>query len=204
MGWWRRGDDAVIYEFKKQNDASRFRHMVSFHSGLSDDQINWIRAYGDDLAKTDVKLYGEYDDTLVKARGSHFSLNDDTQWLYDLMSERAMEINEQSYRFEITGFGENFYYHTYDGNLNEHFGWHVDSGPQTPLPRKLSLVLQLSDSEEYSGGEFEVAYPHGAAPAAKMKGLITAFPSFKTHRVKPVISGIRRVLVMFAGGPHFR
>ena len=194
----------MIHDFDKPSDAARFRNLVREPSGLSEAQITWIRDYGDDLKKTSVKLYGGYDDNMVKARGSHFPLNDDTRWLYKHMESVARRINGYSYDFDLTGFTETFYFHTYDGALGEHFGWHVDAGAGTPAPRKLSLVLQLSSPDEYEGGDFEVKTPLGKQVAVKGLGLVTAFPSFRIHRVTPVTRGVRRALVMFAGGPHFR
>lgn len=200
----RRGDDAVIHSFKAAPDWKRYRDAVHATSGLSDEQINWIRDYGDALSKTSVKLYGEHNEDMVKARGSHFPLNDETRWVYEAMEAAALRMNAETYRFDLTGFSENFYYHTYDGALGEHFGWHVDAGSRTPQPRKLSLILHLSDTAEYEGGEFEVKGPIEDYVGVQGKGLITAFPSHRIHRVKPVTQGVRRSLVMFATGPHFR
>lgn len=194
----------MIFSFPAAPDSARYLDMVQLHSGLSDGQLDWIRDYGDRLTKTDVKLYGTYNDDMVKAKGAHFAPNDDTLWLYEEMAKLVKRINGASYRFDLTGFSENFYYHTYQGDGGDHFAWHVDAGAKTPEPRKLSVVLQISDPDEYEGGEFEVRTPRGENEALKKRGIVTAFPSHKIHRVRPVTKGIRRVLVMFAAGPHFR
>lgn len=194
----------MIHSFKSPPDHLRNREVAHLQSGLSSDQIDWIRDYGDRLQKTSVKLYGEHDDSMVKARGSHFEMNALTSWVYEAMEAEVRRINAATYRYDITGFSENFYYHTYDGSLGEHFNWHVDAGNRTPAPRKLSCVLHLSDPLEYEGGDFEIKGPHEDYVAPKGKGMLLAFNSAKIHRVTPVTRGIRRVLVMFATGPHFR
>lgn len=194
----------MIYSFGSEPDKRRFRTLVQEYSGLTEEQLQWIREYGDNLPKTSVKLTGLYDETRVKARGSHFVLNDETEWVYEAMASVSIKINSENYKLDIRGFGENFYYHTYDGSMEEHFGWHVDAGYQNPEPRKLSLVLQLSGPEEYAGGEFEVMTPTGELQALKRKGYITAFPSSAIHRVRAVTKGVRRSLVVFAAGPYLR
>ena len=187
----------MIYPFSVQ------QHHLSHHrSDFTDDEISRIRDIGDELQTTNVKLYGEFDDTKVKASGSHFGLTDETRWMYDRMAKMVSDINRDHYQYDLTGFHENFYYLTY--REGDHFNWHLDAGEETPAPRKLSLVLHLSDPSEYEGGEFDVMVATNFVTAGKRKGIITAFPSFKIHRVRPVTSGIRRVLTAFAAGPNFR
>ena len=149
-----------------------------------------------------VKLYGSYTEERVKASGSHFKLIDETRWIYERMAQAVKAINEECYQYDLSGFEENFYYLTY--REGDHFGWHLDAGEETPAPRKLSLVLQLSDPSEYEGGEFDVLVAVDHVTAPKSKGAITAFPAFKIHRVRPVTSGVRRVLTAFTTGPNFR
>jgi PKHD-type hydroxylase len=36
------------------------------------------------------------------------------------------------------------------------------------------------------------------------RGAIIAFPSFFLHRVTPIVSGVRKALVIWATGPAFR
>jgi len=193
----------VIYPLASPyNDPNLNEHFTQIYSGLTDEEIQRIRDIGDALETTNVKLYGRFDDRKVRATGSHFGLNDETAWLYARMAKVAQQINAANYRYDLTGFHENFYYLTY--RTGGHFNWHVDIGGQTPAPRKLSLVLQLSDPSEYEGGDFNVMIADHYDTADKRKGLITAFPAFKIHRVTPVTKGVRRTLSMFLAGPNFR
>lgn len=176
--------------------------MTQHDSLLSPEEIGRIREFGDALEQTSVKLYGESDKSQVDARGSHFPLNAKTQWLYEKMEAAAQRLNQSDYHYDLIGFCENFYYLRY--SAGEHFNWHVDMGAETPAPRKLSLVLQLSDPAEYDGGDFDVMLATDFARANKALGSIIAFPSYKIHRVTPVTRGERRTLTMFASGPNFR
>lgn len=184
------------------NDRAVNRHVTQHESGLSDEEIMRIRAIGDPLEKTSVKLFGRTNPSRVKAVGTRLRISDETRWIYERMEAVVHAANALYYRYDLSCFGEHFYYLQYrDG---EHFDWHLDIGPGTPAPRKLSLVLQLSDPSEYDGGDFDVLAAIDHERSEKAKGLILAFPSYKIHRVTPVTRGIRRTLVMFACGPNFR
>lgn len=193
----------MLLPFTPKNEDFCNVHVAQAQSGLSNEELDRIRAYGDSLDTTNVKLYGHYSEENVKAIGSHFPLNDETSWIYNRMAGLVNEINDSTFKFDLTGFKENFYYLTYS-EPDEHFGWHIDIGAETPAPRKLSVVLQLSDPSEYEGGDFEVLVAQHHVTAKKEKGIITAFPSFKIHRVTPVTKGKRRVLSVFTHGPNFR
>jgi PKHD-type hydroxylase len=75
--------------------------------------------------------------------------------------------------------------------------------------RKVSFTLCLN--EEYEGGEFEVARPNPNPEKHKFTkfkekftmGTLISFPSFVWHKVHPVTSGTRKVLVGWATGPSF-
>ena len=97
----------------------------------------------------------------------------------------------------------------YIGNQN-YYDWHVDIGPTFASYRKLSMVIQLSNPEEYEGGDLQIFdpivsdenFPYKSVP--KKKGSIIVFPSFLPHRVTPVTGGIRKSLVWWVGGDHLR
>ena len=185
------------------NDPDLNDHFVQANSSLTMAEVDRVREIGDALESTSVKLYGRHDESHVRASGSHFPLVEGTRWLYERMMRETLAINERSFRYDLWGFHENFYYLRYEAP-GEHFDWHLDIGGLTPAPRKLSLVLQLSSPDEYEGGDFDVLVARDHERAPKGKGIITAFPAYKVHRVTPVTRGVRRTLALFAAGPNFR
>jgi PKHD-type hydroxylase len=87
---------------------------------------------------------------------------------------------------------------------NSHYDWHQDINPNTfNSPRKFSLVLQLSDPSEYEGGNLEI-FSDKIHVVEKKRGMVVGFPSYMPHRVTPVVSGIRKSLVIWVCGPPFR
>lgn len=89
------------------------------------------------------------------------------------------------------------------------YDWHSDIGvDQVPMPlvRKISMSILLNDPKEFEGGEVEIfggkfkddtQHEH----VQKLKqGQALFFASFHLHRIRPVISGTRKALVMWFGG----
>lgn len=80
--------------------------------------------------------------------------------------------------------------------------------------RKLSMTIQLSDSSDYEGGDFELAtlevrndnslVPMIYKPDFRNKGSVIAFPSYIKHRVTPVTKGVRYSLVVWFYGRMFK
>lgn len=94
---------------------------------------------------------------------------------------------------------------------NEFYHWHCDSFMDLQRNRKISFTLNLSDPNDYKGGDFEFDFrdsekklkPH-IVKEAKEKGSCIIFPSFFFHRVKPVTKGVRYSLVVWLQGDNFK
>lgn len=94
----------------------------------------------------------------------------------------------------------------YHASNNGHYDWHQDVWLESPRPydRKLSVVVQLSSPEDYTGGTFEFFGIQNPAETFAARGSLLIFPSFLQHCVRPVTSGIRRSLVTWVEGPRWR
>jgi PKHD-type hydroxylase len=198
-----------VYFFAPPPDIStKEQTFTTWENGFSDSQINDIIRIGDSLiprnATVGGKKEGEDISEIRKSKTSWIQLNNETNWLYDSLAYVVRQLNGQFYEFNLSGFVEDFQYTVYDGK-GDHYSWHIDKGyANNSSPRKLSLVLQLSDSSEYEGGDLEFFVSPTPTRAIKQKGLIYAFPSWILHRVTPVTSGVRRSLVLWVAGPKFK
>lgn len=72
------------------------------------------------------------------------------------------------------------------------------------MPRKLSLVLQLSDPGDYEGCALEIRAGSNIDVAPLERGAVIAFPAYVLHRVTPIRSGRRTSLVSWISGPLLR
>ncbi len=125
-----------------------------------------------------------------------------TEFIYRKLGDVVVRVNALHFGFNLTGFVEHFQYTSYGSN-NDHYEWHMDKGPNLVAPRKLSLVLMLSDPNEYEGGELEFLPGMNVTVADNKLGRIFLFPSWLLHRVTPVTKGIRKTLVVWVSGPKF-
>ena len=103
-------------------------------------------------------------------------------------------------------------------NLRNFYDWHIDSHTKpykNGLIRKLSFTICLNDNElennNYTGGDFEICLPHPYHNKNKYfrfrkvfkQGTIIVFPSHIWHKVHPITSGTRKVLVGWVVGKSF-
>ena len=126
--------------------------------------------------------------------------------LFNILKEYIIESNSNCWNFDITYSDDSIQYTEYKGGENGHYDWHMDMMPNN-FSRKLSLVVQLSDPNEYEGGELhfqDYKNPQNLIKIEKKQGLITIFPSYLRHKVTPVTKGIRKSLVWWVGGSPFR
>ena len=89
------------------------------------------------------------------------------------------------------------------------YDWHNDVLWQSTNPshRKLSMVIQLSDPNNYEGGDFEMQPLFLKSPdlaVLKKQGTTIIFPSFINHRVTPVTKGTHYSLVSCMEGQKWR
>ena len=113
--------------------------------------------------------------------------------------------NRDVYGFDLTEFAESPQVARYGAEREGHFSWHADIGDgRLAARRKLTMVVQLSDSADYAGGALEIMPSAQAVSAARERGSATLFPSFLLHRVTPVTEGERYSLTTWAHGPRFR
>lgn len=178
--------------------------FATWENGFTAEQLDRIRELGDALPLSPASLGGDLlDDEIRRSETGWLELNSDTAFIYDTLAFVARQLNGQFFDFDLFGMVEHLQYTVYRDN-GGHYDWHLDRGVTSPSPRKLSMVLQLSDPDEYEGGDLQVYTSAEPTTVVKQKGLVAAFPSFVLHRVTPVTKGTRRSLVVWVAGPKFR
>lgn len=123
--------------------------------------------------------------------------------LIEKIKDVVFGANEFFFKFKIGGFVEYDppQVFRYDNNVG-HYNWHNDLGPNGMISRKLSFSIQLSEPTAYTGGQLEFL-PSFGKPEIE-QGSIIVFPSYLTHRVTPMLSGTRYVIVGWIHGHPFQ
>lgn len=129
--------------------------------------------------------------------------------LFSRMELLFHEANASAFGFALSIFRD-VQFTEYAATNNGTYAWHHDTtwASDSHYMRKLSMVIQLSNPADYTGGELQLATEEcGAVPDAEVlrqRGTVLVFPSFLRHCVTPVKSGIRYSLVTWYEGPCFR
>ena len=125
------------------------------------------------------------------------------KWIKMLLWEYVLKANK-AFQIDIKNNSE-MQFIEYRHNEKGHYDWHhdVNWNGQDGMDRKLSVTIQLSDSNEYVGGNFEFDEIKTNVDF-KPQGTMIIFPSYLRHRVSPVTFGTRRSLVAWYYGPKWR
>jgi PKHD-type hydroxylase len=139
---------------------------------------------------------GQTEPTKDRQSNVTFIAYDPEVWIFQKLGQVVSTINPQTFKFDLNPwFDEGFQFTQYpEGG---YYNWHTDIGDGPTEYRKLSVVLQLND--DYEGGELEYFPARFGVP--KQRGLVTLFPAYMPHRVRPVTKGTRYSLVTWVSGP---
>lgn len=162
----------------------------------------------------DAEIQTPHGETLVDpaTRQAQHLFVEPGHWVGALVSHFAHQANFL-WRYDITGLGTLSIIRYGEGGQ---FTWHVDvlAYDQVEYPelgagleRKLSVSVNLSDPEEYDGGELQFLNGTGqlfVQQEMRNRGSVAVFPSTVGHRVTPVTRGVRYALVGWMVGPPLR
>ena len=121
-----------------------------------------------------------------------------------LLWKYVREANRLVFNVDVTDIFD-IQYTIYDGAKKGHYDWHFDTfwGNSTCYDRKLSITVQLSDENDYEGGDL-IFYNHPdekqRVTSVRGKGSIIVFDSRVHHEVTPVTKGVRYSLVKWYHG----
>jgi PKHD-type hydroxylase len=127
---------------------------------------------------------------------------DNMDWVYRRVTDIVLNLNERFFKFDLFGISEGFQFTNYEAPSGK-YGKHVDRGINI-LVRKLSVSIQLTNPEEYEGGELYLYDGDKGIVMDKAQGTLILFPSYVLHEVMPVTKGTRNSLVTWVTGKQFK
>ena len=201
---------------------------VWYYTDLPEDIVNIIEkdlTENFDSQMADSKLHG---DALNKEkRNSQNTWISTNHWVAGFLWHYVQRANRENFLYDLRNIdGESLQYTRY--GEGEFYGWHNDAGLATQykpqavgnrveglandfvnenieLVRKLSFSLQLSDPDDYEGGNVQFLDEAGNSYfAPRKRGTIVLFDSRTQHRVLKVTKGQRKSIVGWTVGPRWR
>jgi PKHD-type hydroxylase len=127
---------------------------------------------------------------------------DNMEWVFLRVTDIVLNLNERFFKFDLFGINEGFQFTNYKAPSGK-YGKHVDRGTNHPV-RKLSISIQLTNPEEYKGGELYLYDGDKGTLMDKTQGTLIIFPSYVLHEVMPVTKGTRNSLVTWVTGKQFK
>lgn len=126
----------------------------------------------------------------------------ETQWIYEKLIDVVNQVNDEYFQYGISHILSplNLICYNSDSRVKGHYDWHNDTGSGDASTRKISVSIQLSDPNDYTGCDLIYVGP-GQIIASRERGSIAMFPSYGMHRVNPVDTGKRYALVTWIHGP---
>lgn len=150
-----------------------------------------------------------------------------THWTAGLVWHYVERANRENFLYDIRNIdGESMQYTQY--GVGEFYGWHNDAGlaghykpvsvgnhhegrqqdfvnENLELVRKLSFIVQLSNPDEYEGGNVQLLSECGHSYfVPRERGTVIVFDSRTSHRVLKVTRGLRKSLVGWVVGPRWK
>ena len=178
---------------------------VALENIFTDQELNEIVVQGNRVKKTSGTVSGSISD--YRVCDIAWSKSDETEsdfdWVYATLTDAIKKVNNEYFQFDLTHLTA-LQFTVYDGKNNSNYQKHMDLG--RPFPnRKLSFSIQLSDDNEYTGGDLRFHYIKTQPEIApRTRGKIIFFPTWMVHDVTPVTQGIRYSLVGWVNGPNFK
>lgn len=170
-----------------------------YDNGFSEEICSNILSHWNDLEAQKGKVGANTvstDESVRKSRVNMFPYGSKEQKTFAHLLEDYITIaNRECFGFHLNGFSE-FQITEYTANnfYNEHMDVAIN---ECESQRKISVTVQLSDTNDYVGGDFmfgtKIINPDSVS--LRTKGAILCFPSFVPHRVGNVTSGKRYSLV---------
>jgi predicted 2-oxoglutarate/Fe(II)-dependent dioxygenase YbiX len=128
------------------------------------------------------------------------------RWVNSMLLGYINQANAINFYYDLSKYDhEKMQISRYESG--KYYGLHTDFSPSKTTSahlRKLSLSLQLSGIEDYSGGDLIITIPGQEENfvCPKSKGSIVIFDSRLEHEVTPVEEGVRYSLVKWVQGDN--
>jgi PKHD-type hydroxylase len=183
----------MIYVLNDKLDINKCKEYVKFYK-----YAKWLQQ--------DSKVTSDKDNVLIHdIRKSKY-----VRCFPDIFEEEVYEIYSMMYEYTNHLFNIDLWdisdrkedVKVVEYRKGHYFDWHYDFLSNQTKTRKINFSIQLSDSEDYEGGDLE--FFQLDIPYNRRIGSIIIYPAFFPHRVTKITKGIRYSLVGHLNGPQFR
>ena len=165
---------------------------------LAEQEVSFLRDFG--------RAELERHPAMPGGNGCHRALPQFPDAILNRLWEVITAANREHFKFDLIGIAKVLYAEYPEGAFIEP---HIDETDFT----KLAFSIQLSDSDEYDGGDLQLhlgctmspdrrGFTPTVGPRGRGRGCL--HQAYVMHSMSPVTRGVRRGLVAWTAGPRFR
>ena len=187
--------------FSRDQSIDQTNHYV-ISDAFNKEELEWINNLQELYPFQKATVVGDVNG-IRKSEIKWIHPDDKSLWVYERITQYAQQVNNELWKFNLYSIIDSIQYTVYyEGG--GHYDWHIDIGPNLINHRKISITIQLSDPDDYEGGDLEIWTGGEFKTIERKQGCAILFPSFLMHRVTPVTKGIRKSLVLWLGGDSYK
>jgi PKHD-type hydroxylase len=187
--------------FPRDQSIDQTLHYV-IDNAFSEEELGWINNLQTLYPFQEATIVGD-NNGIRKSDIKWMHSDDKSFWVYEKIGQFAKQANDKLWKFNLSSVIDAIQYTVYyEGG--GHYDWHIDIGPGLINHRKISCTIQLSDPDEYEGGDLEIWTGGEFKTIERKQGCAILFPSFLMHRITPITKGTRRSIVLWMGGDSYK
>ena len=169
-----------------------------FHSTLCDKLLNIAEQFP----------YKKYNDG--KSRFEYISLNQnlerkDLRWIKRPLTELVEDANNTNFMVDINSVE---FFNLFKFEIGDHRGWRHDCDwffNGLAFDKKLTVIIELSDPDEYEGGEYGEYMSTIPFPKQHLnRGSVLIIPAYYYYNIDDILAGTRKMLIANVIGPKFK
>ena len=143
---------------------------------------------------------------LIEKEANEDSTIPEDSWIGGFVWHYILRANRENFCFNLSHLdGDSLKFKVY--NEGDKQTWHTDAKPieEEEDVRKISFTVQLSEYDEYEGGNVQFLDEAGKTYfMPRARGCVALFDSKANHRVEKVTKGTRKALVGWCVGPRWK
>jgi len=125
----------------------------------------------------------------------------ENNWLQEKLISALSKVNSE-FKFDLDGIMD---LQVLKYNVGSYIKPHLDIySHRSEVQRKVTFVIQLTDQEEYVGGDLRLHINYEPVTMTKKKGTLIAFPAYTLHDVTEILFGKRYSCIGWCFGNEFK
>jgi hypothetical protein len=142
------------------------------------------------------------EDIQINTKKNLMVKNQSNAWISDRITNIVNQTNETYYHFDISELAD---LQLWTSSGNSYSDWITDIGKGEKSTRKISIIVFLSNRNDYSGGQlsFKILDSYNIIDIPQNQGSLLLFPSYLPYKTEIISKGINYRIFTWMSGNAF-